>query len=49
VSVPARTSLTAGWLGDRSLPALVAVVALTQLVALVLLAHTFRRSRAGGG
>jgi MFS family permease len=36
--------VTAGWLYDRSLPALVAVVALTQLVALVLLADTFRRS-----
>jgi MFS family permease len=34
----------AGWLYDRSLPALVAVVALTQAVALVLLVHTFRRS-----
>jgi MFS family permease len=34
----------AGWLYDRSLPALVAVVALTQVVALVLLARTFRRS-----
>ncbi|WP_299928611.1 MFS transporter [uncultured Nocardioides sp.] len=40
--------VTAGWLYDCSLPALVAVVALTQLVALVLLAHTFRRSRAAG-
>jgi MFS family permease len=39
--------VTAGWLYDRSLPALVAVVALTQLVALVLLADTFRRSRVG--
>ena len=29
---------------DRSLPALVAVVAITQVVALVLLADTFRRS-----
>jgi MFS family permease len=36
--------VTAGWLYDRSLPALVAVVALTQLVAMVLLADTFRRS-----
>jgi MFS family permease len=36
--------VTAGWLYDRSLPALVAVVALTQLVALVLLVDTFRRS-----
>lgn len=36
--------VAAGWLYDRSLPALVAVVALTQLVALVLLADTFRRS-----
>lgn len=36
--------VTAGWLYDRSLPALVAVVALTQLVALALLADTFRRS-----
>lgn len=36
--------VTAGWLYDRSLPALVAVVALTQLVALMLLADTFRRS-----
>ena len=34
----------AGWLYERSLPALVAVVALTQVVALVLLADTFRRS-----
>ena len=34
----------AGWLYDRSLPALVAVVALTQVVAMVLLARTFRRS-----
>jgi MFS family permease len=36
--------VTAGWLYDRSLPALVAVVAVTQVVALVLLADTFRRS-----
>ena len=36
--------VTAGWLYDRSLPALVAVVAITQVVALVLLADTFRRS-----
>lgn len=36
--------VTAGWLYDRSLPALVVVVALTQLVALVLLVDTFRRS-----
>ena len=34
----------AGWLYDRSLPALVAAVALTQVVALVLLVDTFRRS-----
>lgn len=36
--------VTAGWLYERSVPALVAVVALTQVVALVLLADTFRRS-----
>jgi MFS family permease len=36
--------VTAGWLYERSLPALVVVVALTQLAALVLLADTFRRS-----
>ena len=36
--------VTAGWLYDRSLPALVAVVAVTQVVALVLLVDTFRRS-----
>jgi MFS family permease len=36
--------VTAGWLYERSLPALVAVVAVTQVVALVLLADTFRRS-----
>jgi len=45
--------VTAGWLYDRSLPALVAVVAVTQVVALVLLTSTFRRSarrfRAGSG
>ncbi len=34
----------AGWLYERSLPALVVVVAITQGVALVLLVHTFRRS-----
>ena len=34
----------AGWLYERSLPALTAVVALTQVVALVLLVDTFRRS-----
>jgi MFS family permease len=34
----------AGWLYERSLLALVGVVALTQLVALALLADTFRRS-----
>jgi MFS family permease len=34
----------AGWLYERSLPALVVVVALTQVVALVLLVDTFRRS-----
>ncbi|GGM88117.1 hypothetical protein GCM10009721_11400 [Terrabacter tumescens] len=34
--------LVAGWLYDRSLPALVIVVAATQLVALVLLARTVR-------
>jgi MFS family permease len=34
--------LVAGWLYDRSLPALVVVVALGQLVALVLLARTVR-------
>jgi len=34
----------AGWLYERSLPALVAVVAITQVVALVLLVDTFRRS-----
>ena len=37
--------LVAGWLYDRSLPALVGVVALTQLVALVLLARTIRSLR----
>jgi len=36
--------VTAGWLYERSLPALVAVVAVTQVVALVLLTSTFRRS-----
>jgi MFS family permease len=36
--------VTAGWLYERSLPALVLVVALTQLAALALLADTFRRS-----
>ena len=36
--------VTAGWLYERSLPALVAVVAVTQVVALVLLIGTFRRS-----
>lgn len=36
--------VTAGWLYERSLPALVAVVAITQAVALVLLVDTFRRS-----
>ncbi|KRE96026.1 hypothetical protein ASG76_02960 [Nocardioides sp. Soil774] len=34
----------AGWLYERSLPALVAVVAITQAVALLLLLDTFRRS-----
>ena len=34
----------AGWLYERSLPALVAVVAITQVVALALLVDTFRRS-----
>ena len=34
----------AGWLYERSLVALVVAVALTQLVALVLLVATFRRS-----
>lgn len=34
----------AGWLYERSLPALVVVVAITQGVALVLLVNTFRRS-----
>ncbi|UFN44986.1 MFS transporter [Nocardioides okcheonensis] len=34
----------AGWLYERSLPALVAVVALTQVLALVLLVGTLRRS-----
>lgn len=37
--------LVAGWLYDRSLPALVVVVALSQLVALVLLARTVRSLR----
>ena len=36
--------VAAGWLYERSLLALVVVVALTQVVALVLLADTFRRS-----
>ena len=36
--------VTAGWLYDRSLVALVVVVALTQVVALALLVDTFRRS-----
>lgn len=36
--------VTAGWLYERSLPALVLVVTLTQLAALALLADTFRRS-----
>ena len=36
--------VTAGWLYERSLPALVAVVAVTQVVALVMLTSTFRRS-----
>ncbi|WP_229856684.1 MFS transporter [Nocardioides flavus (ex Wang et al. 2016)] len=36
--------VTAGWLYERSLPALVLVVALSQLLAVVLLADTFRRS-----
>ena len=36
--------VTAGWLYERSLPALVAVVAVSQVVALVLLTSTFRRS-----
>ena len=34
----------AGWLYERSLPALVVVVAITQVVALALLVDTFRRS-----
>ncbi|RYC04139.1 MFS transporter [Nocardioides zhouii] len=34
----------AGWLYERSLPALVAVVAVTQVIALALLVDTFRRS-----
>ncbi len=34
----------AGWLYERSLPALVVVVAITQVAALVLLVDTFRRS-----
>jgi MFS family permease len=34
----------AGWLYERSLPALAAVVALTQVIALALLVDTFRRS-----
>ena len=34
----------AGWLYDRSLVALVIVVAITQVVALALLIDTFRRS-----
>ncbi len=34
----------AGWLYERSLPALVAVVGITQVVALLLLVDTFRRS-----
>ena len=37
--------LVAGWLYDRSLPSLVAVVAVSQLVALVLLARTVRSLR----
>ena len=37
--------LVAGWLYDRSLPALVVVVAVTQLVALVLLVRTVRSLR----
>jgi MFS family permease len=36
----------AGWLYERSLPALVVVVALTQLLALGLLVATLRRTRA---
>ena len=36
--------VTAGWLYDRSLVALVVVVALTQVAALALLVDTFRRS-----
>ncbi len=36
--------VTAGWLYERSLVALVVVVALTQLVALLLLVDTFRRA-----
>lgn len=36
--------VTAGWLYERSLVALVVVVALTQVVALALLVDTFRRS-----
>ena len=37
----------AGWLYERSLPALVLLVALTQVVSLVLLLVSLRRSRAG--
>lgn len=37
----------AGWLYERSLPALVALVALTQVVSLVLLLVSLRRSEAG--
>ncbi len=37
--------LVAGWLYDRSVPALVVVVAVSQLVALVLLARTVRSVR----
>ena len=37
----------AGWLYERSLVALVVVVALTQVVALALLVDTFRRARVG--
>jgi hypothetical protein len=47
VDAPRRATaygVTAGWLYDRSLPALVAVVAVTQVVALALLAESFRRS-----
>ena len=37
----------AGWLYERSLPALVALVARTQVLSLVLLLVSLHRSRAG--